>query len=184
MIIYAVLSDFYFVAKFTITNLRRDSINRGREGQNFMKIYHKIRYFFWFPYDNKQKKHDCLQGSCFSDFFGGGCSGTPQECLDCNKGIECERNSSLSRIGTVLTHNDQPNRDQPPSESFKCPIGIGKRMRQIYWPSLLCRPGHTGWWLQPRGAVLDRRRSVHRGRHLWKQASLWKQELRKLPGQQ
>ena len=46
MIIYAVLSDFYFVAKFTITNLRRDSINRGREGQNFMKIYHKIRYFF------------------------------------------------------------------------------------------------------------------------------------------
>jgi len=28
-------------------------------------------------------------GSCFSDSFGGGCSGTPRECVDCNRAIFC-----------------------------------------------------------------------------------------------
>ena len=65
-----------------------------------------------------------MQGSCFSDSFGGGCSGTPPECLDCSKAIDCARNSSLSKVGTVLTHHDHPHRIQPSSESFKCPIGM------------------------------------------------------------
>ena len=28
-------------------------------------------------------------GSCFPDSFGGGCSGTPRECQDCNQAIFC-----------------------------------------------------------------------------------------------
>merc|ERR1712080_179501 len=29
------------------------------------------------------------QGSCFPDSFGGECSGTPRECQDCNRAINC-----------------------------------------------------------------------------------------------
>ena len=29
-------------------------------------------------------------GSCFSEAFGGSCSGIPQECEDCNKAVTCE----------------------------------------------------------------------------------------------
>ena len=70
------------------------------------------------------------KGSCFSEFFGGGCSGTPPECLDCNKAIECERNSSLSTGGDVLTKHagggygyEYVDYNQPPSVNYKCPIG-------------------------------------------------------------
>merc|ERR1712150_347026 len=30
-----------------------------------------------------------LSGSCFPASFGGSCSGTPQECQDCNKALNC-----------------------------------------------------------------------------------------------
>ena len=51
--IYAVLSNFDFVAKFTVKNLNKDFINavRGGGGHRFMKIFHKIPVFFerWLP---------------------------------------------------------------------------------------------------------------------------------------
>ena len=32
-----------------------------------------------------------ISGSCFSDSFGGSCSGTPPECQDCNKAVTCRQ---------------------------------------------------------------------------------------------
>ena len=52
MIIYAVLSHFDFVAKFTVKNLNKDFTNTGRGGgHHFMKVFHKIAVFFkvWLP---------------------------------------------------------------------------------------------------------------------------------------
>ena len=48
MIIYAVLSHFDFVAKFTVKNLNKDFTNTGRGGggHHFMKVFHKIGLFF------------------------------------------------------------------------------------------------------------------------------------------
>ena len=31
-----------------------------------------------------------FQGSCFPDSLGGSCSGTPRECQDCNRAINCQ----------------------------------------------------------------------------------------------
>ena len=47
--IYAVLSNFDFVAKFTVNNLNKDFINavHGRGGHRFMKLFHKIPLFFF-----------------------------------------------------------------------------------------------------------------------------------------
>ena len=46
VIIYAVLSHFDFVAKFTVKNLNKDFTNTGRGGgHHFMKVFHKIRVF-------------------------------------------------------------------------------------------------------------------------------------------
>ena len=52
--IYAVLSNFDFVAKFTVKNLNKDFINAGRGGwggHRFMKVFHKKTVFFerWLP---------------------------------------------------------------------------------------------------------------------------------------
>ena len=51
--IYAVLSNFDFVAKFTVKNLNKDFIKavRGGGGHRFMKVFHKIPLFFegWLP---------------------------------------------------------------------------------------------------------------------------------------
>ena len=51
--IYAVLSNFDFVAKFTVKNLNKDFINAVRGGHRFMKVFHKIPVFFegWLPLD-------------------------------------------------------------------------------------------------------------------------------------
>ena len=53
MIIYAVLSHFDFVAKFTVKNLNKDFTNTGRggRGHHFMKVFHKIAFFlkYGFP---------------------------------------------------------------------------------------------------------------------------------------
>ena len=47
VIIYAVLSYFDFVAKFTVKNLNKDFTNTGREGggHHFVKVFHKIKIF-------------------------------------------------------------------------------------------------------------------------------------------
>ena len=50
--IYAVLSNFDFVAKFTVKNLNKDFTNAVRGGgHRFMKVFHKIPVFFegWLP---------------------------------------------------------------------------------------------------------------------------------------
>ena len=50
--IYAVLSNFDFVAKFTVKNLNKDFTNAERGGgHRFMKLFHKIPLFFegWLP---------------------------------------------------------------------------------------------------------------------------------------
>ena len=50
--IYAVLSNFDFVAKFTVKNLNKDFTNAVRGGgHRFMKLFHKIPLFFegWLP---------------------------------------------------------------------------------------------------------------------------------------
>ena len=52
VIIYAVLSHFDFVAKFTVKNLNKDFTNTGRGGgHHFMKVFHKTEVFFkgWLP---------------------------------------------------------------------------------------------------------------------------------------
>ena len=53
VMIYAVLSNFDFVAKFTGQNLNKDCINavRGGAGHRFMKVFHKKTVFFerWLP---------------------------------------------------------------------------------------------------------------------------------------
>ena len=44
-------------------------------------------------------------GSCFSVSFGGSCSGTPQECKDCNKAISCEEKDATigeSKLDNVV----------------------------------------------------------------------------------
>ena len=33
-------------------------------------------------------------GSCFPPLFGGSCSGTPPECLDCNKALDCTESAT------------------------------------------------------------------------------------------
>ena len=46
------MSNFDFVAKFTVTNLNKDFINAVRGGgHRFMKVFHKILVFFerWLP---------------------------------------------------------------------------------------------------------------------------------------
>ena len=50
--IYAVLSNFDFVAKNTVKNLNKDFINAvWGGGHRFMKVFHKIPVFFegWLP---------------------------------------------------------------------------------------------------------------------------------------
>ena len=52
MIIFAVLSQFDFVAKFTVKNLNKDFTNTGQGGgHHFMKVFHKTVFFFkgWLP---------------------------------------------------------------------------------------------------------------------------------------
>ena len=53
MIIYAVLSHFDFVAKFTVKNLNKEFTNTGRGGggHHFMNKIHKTVLFFkgWLP---------------------------------------------------------------------------------------------------------------------------------------
>ena len=80
MIIYAVLSHFDFVAKFTVKNLNKDFTNTGRGGgHHFMKGFHKTVLFFkgWLPlgvsrtiYVNVDIPNPGF--AYFNLFFGGG----------------------------------------------------------------------------------------------------------------
>ena len=48
MMIYAVLSHFDFVAKFTVKNMNKDfikAVRGGRGGHRFVKVFHKFGYF-------------------------------------------------------------------------------------------------------------------------------------------
>ena len=52
MMIYAVLSHFDFVVKFTVKNLNKDFINTiwGGGGNHFVKVFHKKGFFKgWLP---------------------------------------------------------------------------------------------------------------------------------------
>ena len=44
--ICAVLSNFDFVAKFTVRNLNKDFIKAVRGGHRLMKVFHEIPVFF------------------------------------------------------------------------------------------------------------------------------------------
>ena len=46
VMIYAVLSNFDVVAKFTVKYLNKDFINAVQGGHRFMKIFHKKTAFF------------------------------------------------------------------------------------------------------------------------------------------
>ena len=61
VIIYAVLSHFDFVAKFTVKNLNKDFTNTERGGHHFMKVFHKIVLFFkgWLPLQSSCHCHCC-----------------------------------------------------------------------------------------------------------------------------
>ena len=61
--IYAVLSNFDFVAKFTVKNLNKDFTNAGRGGaggNHFVKVFQKIR---------KKKKNDGFLSSSRATLF-------------------------------------------------------------------------------------------------------------------
>ena len=61
MIIYAVLSHFDFVAKFTVKNLNKDFTNTGG-GHHFMKVFHKTEVFFkgWLPLVHLKESLACV----------------------------------------------------------------------------------------------------------------------------
>ena len=40
-------------------------------------------------------------GSCFSQSFGGSCSGTPSRCTDCNQVVNCDRGSGGSSGNSI-----------------------------------------------------------------------------------
>jgi len=67
VIIYAVLSHFDFVAKFTVKNLNKEFTNTGRGGggggHHFMNFFHKTVLFFkgWLPLGS--------EATTFSFFF-------------------------------------------------------------------------------------------------------------------
>ena len=80
MIIYAVLSHFDFVVKFTVKNLNKDFTNTGRGGgggHHFMKVFHKIRVFFkrWLPLDDELARYT-LQKKHKINVFTSGCIST------------------------------------------------------------------------------------------------------------
>ena len=62
VIIYAVLSHFDFVAKFTVKNLNKDFTNTGRGvgGHHFMKVFHKTEVFFkgWLPLKEEKENNE------------------------------------------------------------------------------------------------------------------------------
>ena len=45
-------------------------------------------------------------GSCFPDSFGGGCSGTPPECSNCNTVLSCQEPGAGGNSGSVTAIDD------------------------------------------------------------------------------
>ena len=55
-----------------------------------MLVHQGITGCFWSMLNkSKHFRAGATSGSCFSDAFGGECSGTPDECQDCNKAVNC-----------------------------------------------------------------------------------------------
>ena len=55
-------------------------------------------------------------GSCFPPLFGGSCSGTPPECLDCNKQLDCEETTTElteSQNSSEATSTEEENSKGP-----------------------------------------------------------------------
>ena len=81
-------------------------------------------------------------GSCFSDSFGGSCSGTPTKCSDCNQKVNCggsgSKGSGSSGIrcsgGNVdfQLHKKSQRRRYPKSFNFKTSTIISKLHTQLY----------------------------------------------------
>ena len=121
----------------------------------------------------QHKKHNFFcKGSCFSDFFGGECSGTPPECQDCKDAIQCERNSSISTSGAVVSKHaggygyEYVEYNQPPSVNYKCPIGLFGKGDRSWLTILPHRPRHTERRLHPREPLFHWRRAMHGKRHM------------------
>ena len=45
-------------------------------------------------------------GSCFPPLFGGSCSGTPPECLDCNKALDCTDTESTTELTESINSSE------------------------------------------------------------------------------
>ena len=55
-------------------------------------------------------------GSCFPPLFGGSCSGTPPECLDCNKALDCTESTTElteSKNSSEVTNTDGEDSNGP-----------------------------------------------------------------------
>ena len=48
-------------------------------------------------------------GSCFPPSFGGSCSGTPPECQDCSKALECQEDDGEENIVGILGGSGKPS---------------------------------------------------------------------------
>ena len=48
-------------------------------------------------------------GSCFPPSFGGSCSGTPPECQDCSKALECQEDDGEENIVGTLGGSGKPS---------------------------------------------------------------------------
>ena len=62
------------------------------------------------------------------DLLGGSCSGTPPECIDCNKVVRCKRKSNLDQSGAIVFVSQQVSYNYEyvnynPRLNYKCPIG-------------------------------------------------------------
>ena len=52
-------------------------------------------------------------GSCFPPLFGGSCSGTPPECLDCNKALDCTEVATESKNSSEASSSNEEDSNGP-----------------------------------------------------------------------
>ena len=71
-------------------------------------------------------------GSCFPPSFGGSCSGTPPECLDCNKALDCTESATElteSENSSEVTNSDGEDSNGPLNGDE---VVIGQILTTIY----------------------------------------------------
>ena len=97
-------------------------------------------------------------GSCFPPLFGGSCSGTPPECLDCNKALDCTESTTElteSKNSSEVTNTDGEDSNGPlngdevvigqilfkidKSFSHKKDTNTNSFLLQELWPIILIR---------------------------------------------